>query len=53
MQENRPRRTILENLVPAILVVTVGLAFAVGVLWQKVQGLEGGTTKTPSTTTTT
>ncbi len=53
MQETKPRRAILENLVPAILVVTVGLAFAVGVLWQKVQNLEGGGTKTTATTTTT
>ena len=31
-----------EKLTPALLVVTVGLAFVVGVLWQKVNALEGG-----------
>ncbi len=56
MQENntpqKPKKNILETLTPAILVVTIGLAFAVGVLWQKVQNLEGGGAKTTATTTT-
>lgn len=42
---------VLEKLVPILLLVSIGMAFAVGVLWQKVQGLEKG--KTGSTTTTT
>lgn len=31
-----------DKFVPALVVVVVGLAFATGVLWQKVQNLEGG-----------
>lgn len=31
-----------EKFIPVILVVTVGLAFLVGMLWQKVSNLEGG-----------
>lgn len=33
---------LFERFVPVLLVVTVGLAFLVGVLWQKVNNLEGG-----------
>ena len=36
---------LLEKLVPVLLVASIGLAFAVGVLWQKVSQLEGGGTK--------
>jgi protein-disulfide isomerase len=32
---------LLERLVPVLLVASIGLAFAVGVLWQKVNTLEG------------
>lgn len=39
-------QSIFERLAPIMLVVIIGLAFAVGVLWQKVSGLEGGSTKT-------
>jgi len=42
---------LLEKLVPVLLVASIGLAFAVGVLWQKVSQLEGGGTKVPTTTT--
>ena len=35
---------LLEKLVPILLVASIGLAFAVGMLWQKVQNLEGGGT---------
>ncbi len=43
-KENRvtsesPKSSIFERLVPAILVITIGLAFMVGVLWQKVENL--------------
>ena len=35
---------LLERFVPILLVASVGLAFVVGVLWQKVNNLEGGET---------
>lgn len=34
--------SLLEKLVPILLVASIGLAFAVGMLWEKVQNLEGG-----------
>lgn len=41
------KSSVFERLVPAILVITIGLAFMVGVLWQKVENLgKGGTTTT-------
>lgn len=41
------KTSVFEKLVPALLVVTVGLSFLVGVLWQKVENLgKGGTTNT-------
>lgn len=33
---------LLERLVPVLLVASIALAFVVGVLWQKVNNLEGG-----------
>lgn len=36
--------SLLEKFVPVLLLVTVGLAFAVGLLWQKVMTLEKGVT---------
>lgn len=39
---NKP--SVFEKIVPALLVITVGLAFMVGVLWQKVENI--GTTGT-------
>jgi len=38
------KENVLEKLLPILLVVTVILAFAVGILWQKVSSLEGGKT---------
>ena len=38
--------SMFERLAPVMLVVVIGLAFAVGVLWQKVNNLEGGSTPT-------
>lgn len=35
---------LFERITPVLLVVTIGLAFLVGVLWQKVQNIEKGTT---------
>lgn len=44
------KTSIFERLVPALLVITVGLAFLVGTLWQKVENLsKGGTTNTAGT----
>lgn len=42
---------ILEKLTPILLVSTIGLAFVVGVLWEKVKNLEGGGTKVANTGT--
>ncbi len=41
-------KDLLERLVPILLIASIGLAFVVGVLWQKVVNLEGGgiTTRT-------
>lgn len=39
---NKSSANVLEKLVPALLIIAVGLAFAVGVLWQKVVNLENG-----------
>jgi protein-disulfide isomerase len=45
--------SLIEKLVPVLMIASIGLAFAVGVLWTKVQGLEsGGAVKTAGTTTT-
>jgi len=38
------KENVLEKLLPFLLVATVILAFAVGILWQKVSSLEGGKT---------
>jgi len=38
------RESVLERLLPVLLVATVVLAFVVGLLWQKVSSLEGGKT---------
>lgn len=49
MSENsrEGKSSLLEKFVPALLVVTVGLAFLVGVLWQKVENIgKGGTANT-------
>lgn len=45
--------SLIEKLVPVLMVASIALAFAVGVLWTKVQGLEsGGAVKTAGTTAT-
>lgn len=36
------KSSVFEKMVPALLILSVGLAFMVGVLWQKVSGLEKG-----------
>lgn len=41
---------LLERLLPILLVLTIALAFGVGVLWQKVSNLEKGISPTESTT---
>ncbi|MEK7168381.1 MAG: thioredoxin domain-containing protein [Patescibacteria group bacterium] len=47
---NVTKSSIFERLVPALLVITVGLAFVVGTLWQKVENLgKGGTAGTGTT----
>ncbi|KKU09887.1 MAG: Sodium/proton antiporter [Candidatus Woesebacteria bacterium GW2011_GWB1_45_5] len=37
-----PKASLLERFVPALLVMSVALAFVVGILWQKVSTLEKG-----------
>lgn len=41
---------LLERLVPVLLFASIALAFVVGILWQKVSGLEGGGGVTTGTT---
>jgi len=41
-QEEKSKENILEKFLPALIVISVVLAFIVGVLWQKVSVLEGG-----------
>lgn len=36
------KSSMFERFIPVVLVVTIGLAFLVGMLWQKVANLEGG-----------
>ncbi len=48
---NQTKSSIFERLVPALLVITIGLSFMVGVLWQKVENLGSGTTTTGTTPT--
>lgn len=45
--------SLLERLVPILMVAAIALAFAVGVLWNKVQSLESSGGKPAGTTTTT
>lgn len=42
MAKKEEKGNILERLVPILLIASVGLAFVVGVLWQKVSSLESG-----------
>lgn len=41
--DNKKSSSVLQQLVPVLLIASVILAFAVGILWQKVQTLETGT----------
>jgi protein-disulfide isomerase len=41
-EKQEKKGNLLEKLVPVLLVATIGLAFGVGVLWQKVKNLESG-----------
>lgn len=49
-KEESSRPSIVEKLVPVLVVLSIGLAFMVGVLWQKVSSLEKGGTATALTT---
>ena len=43
MPENlKKKKGMLEKLVPPLLVISIALAFVVGILWQKVSTLESG-----------
>ena len=44
----KPQSNLLERLVPVLLVASIALAFVVGVLWQKVNSLESGSTTSKS-----
>lgn len=44
-KEYNVKSDLIERFVPILLVVSIGLAFVVGMLWQKVANLEGGGTK--------
>lgn len=46
------KTSIFERLVPILVVLSIGLAFMVGVLWQKVSNLEKGGAVAGTTTTT-
>jgi len=49
-EEKAPRTSVFEKIAPILVVLSIGLAFMVGVLWQKVNNLEkGGTTATTNT----
>ncbi len=47
------RPGLLEKLVPVLMVLSIGMAFMVGVLWQKVSTLEKGGVTSGTTTATT
>lgn len=48
--QNRQMSKIFEKLVPALFVITIGLAFLVGVLWQKVENVGKGSSVNVDTT---
>lgn len=50
--EIKSKSSIFERLVPALLVISIGLSFMVGVLWQKVENLSKGSATNTTTTTT-
>lgn len=45
------KESTFEKLAPVFVFISIVLAFAVGVLWQKVAGLEGGSSTTKTTAT--
>lgn len=49
-KESSVKSSIIEKLVPILVVLSIGLAFVVGVLWQKVSILEKGGTGAGTTT---
>jgi protein-disulfide isomerase len=51
-KDEASKTSLLEKIVPILIVLSIGLAFMVGVLWQKVSNLENGgaTTTTPKAT---
>lgn len=51
--ESSGKTGIFEKIVPILVVLSIGLAFMVGVLWQKVSSLEKGGVAAAGTTTTT
>lgn len=44
--EESPKRNLIEKIIPILLVLSIGLAFMVGILWEKVGNLEKGSTGT-------
>ena len=48
-ETNKPSSSFLEKFSPLLVVIAIVLAFAVGVLWQKVNNLEKGTATTGDT----
>lgn len=58
-EKNKKRKTVtitipsIRSLTPILLIGSIGLAFLVGTLWQKVQNLESGGTRVTGTTSAT
>jgi len=50
IKEESSRPGLFERLAPILLVMSIGLAFMIGVLWQKVANLEKGGVATTATT---
>ncbi len=51
VKPKRKVRSLIEKIVPVLMIASIALAFAVGVLWQKVQNLEGGGIRVAGNTT--
>jgi protein-disulfide isomerase len=51
--EKTSRQNLIEKIVPILIVLSIGLAFMVGILWQRVSSLEKGGVAPATTTTTT
>lgn len=49
-EEKTVKQSLIEKIIPILLVLSIGLAFMVGVLWQKVSSLEKGGTVPADTT---